>query len=163
MNFEKSYHLSFIIYGSTKFPIPSLRDSRITIVLSRASLHFNNSLSILERSSPPSQRSSIRCSACNNVNRANDNVEIPRVSLSPSPPIFADTKFNFHRYAIVGRRRRYLLLWPPIKSEEEGRAEREGGTRRRRYKSHRLAGSWKERRRPPVPGRKELKRRRGRR
>lgn len=41
--------------------------TRITIVLSRANLHFNDSLSILERRL---QRSSIPCSACNNVNRA---------------------------------------------------------------------------------------------
>lgn len=41
--------------------------TRITIVLSRANLHFNDSLSILERRP---QRSSIPCSACNNVNRA---------------------------------------------------------------------------------------------
>lgn len=41
--------------------------TRITIVLSRANLHFNDSLSILERRP---QRSPIPCSACNNVNRA---------------------------------------------------------------------------------------------
>lgn len=41
--------------------------TRITIVLSRANLHFNDSLSIFERRP---QRSSIPCSACNNVNRA---------------------------------------------------------------------------------------------
>lgn len=82
------------------------------------------------------------------------------------PPIFADTNFNFHRYEIVVPVVHDISV-ATDKKQGVGRLEartKEGGTRgRRRYKSHRLAGSWKERRRPPVPGRKELKRRRGRR
>lgn len=54
-----------IFYRLQIKPHPLVR--RITIVLSRANLHFNDSLSILERRP---QRSSIPCSACNNVNRA---------------------------------------------------------------------------------------------
>lgn len=55
----------FIFYRLQIKPHPLV--TRITIVLSRANLHFNDSLSILERRP---QRSPIPCSACNNVNRA---------------------------------------------------------------------------------------------